>query len=138
MRAKVFMDWWKTIEIHLPSSMMIGTRLIACWLTIKKINQRTSFRLWVLRLYSIACRLYIIYKNKNFIFIFGSWVVVCLGPFKQFQKLRQVDQVDQDFWQLKGSRRAQLNAAQTGKPGKPGFIAFFNHLLFKFNSYKFL
>jgi hypothetical protein len=88
--------------------------------------------------YSIACRLYIIYKNKNFIFIFGSWVVVCLGPFKEFQELRQVDQVDQDFWQLKFQLGIGPDAAQTGKPGNPGYIGFFNHLLFKFNSYKFL
>ena len=66
------------------------------------------------------------------------WVVVCLGPFKQFQELRQVDQVDQDFWQLKFQLGIGPDAAQTGNPGKPGFIAFFNHLLFKFNSYKFL
>ena len=66
------------------------------------------------------------------------WVVVCLGPFKQFQELRPVDQVDQDFWQLKFQLGIGPDAAQTGKPGNPGYIGFFIHLIFKFNSYKFL
>ena len=39
--------------------------------------------------------------------------MVCLGPFKQFQELRQVDQVDQDFWQLKFQLGIGPDAAQT-------------------------
>ena len=126
------MDWWKTIEIHLPSSMMIGTRLIACWLTIKKINQRTSFRLWVLLLYSIACRLFIIHKIKKYKSIFGSWVVVCLSEL-------HLDQFRAGIWAAKNPGRPGRPGAIPGIVGKPGYIDFFNHLLFKLipiNSYK--
>jgi len=56
--------------------------------------------------------------------------VVWFGPFKQYQDFYQVDQVDQDFWQLGiGPGAAQKN---------PGVIVIIKHLIFKINSYKFL
>jgi len=85
--------------------------------------------LWVLRLYSIACRLFIIHK----IIIFGSWVVIWFKAFKQYQDFHQVHQ---DFWQLKFQLGIGPGAA---RPGYPGFIGFIIHLIFKFfpiNSYK--
>jgi len=49
--------------------------------------------------------------------------------------LCQVDQVDQDFWQLKFQLGIGPNAA---RPGYPGFIGFIIHLIYLNPSHIFL